>query len=120
MTTMKFLFLLGMSLWLVCQLSAAQDIPEITPREAYDMIFKNPLVRLVDVRSIAEYYFIGHPETAANVPLTFWDEKAQTLGENGHFVEDIKACYKPEETLVFICRSDGRSLKAAGLAQAAE
>ena len=119
MKAMKSLFLISMSLWLVCQPSAAQDISEITPREAYDMIVKNPLVRLVDVRSIAEYYFIGHPETAANVPLTFWDEKAQTLGENGHFVEDLKARYKPQETLVFICRSGSRSLKAAGLARAA-
>jgi len=35
------------------------------------MIVKDPAIRLIDVRSIAEYYFVGHPEMAANVPLTF-------------------------------------------------
>jgi rhodanese-related sulfurtransferase len=96
-----------------------QDIPEINSREAYEMITKNPAFRLVDVRSIAEYYFVGHPEMAANVPLTFWDEKAQTLVRNERFLDDLKTRYKPEETLIFICRSGGRSRQAAQLAREA-
>jgi rhodanese-related sulfurtransferase len=117
MKTMKLLFLISASLCLVGQ-AAAQDIPEITSKEAYEML-KDPAVRLVDVRSIAEYYFTGHPETAANVPLTFWDEKTMSLLSNDHFTEDIKARFQPQQTLVFICRSGGRSLKAAQLARAA-
>ena len=108
-----FLVLIGVSFCLSRQVSTAQDIPEISSREAYEMIIKDPAIRLVDVRSIAEYYFVGHPEMAANVPFAFWDEKSQTLVPNDHFLEDIKARYKPEETLIFICRSGGRSLKAA-------
>jgi rhodanese-related sulfurtransferase len=114
-----FLVLIGVSLCLSGQVSTAQDIPEISSREAYEMIIKDPAIRLVDVRSIAEYYFVGHPEMAANVPLTFWDEKAQTLVPNDHFLEDIKARYKPEETLIFICRSGSRSLRAARLVREA-
>ncbi len=111
--------LVSVALGFAGQVLHAQDIPEVTAREAYEMIVKDPAVRLVDVRSIAEYYFVGHAETAANVPLTFWDEKAQSLVTNEHFVQDIRARYKPEETLVFMCRSGGRSLKAAQLAKAA-
>jgi len=112
-------FLMSVSLCPAWQALSAQDIPEITSREAYEIVIKNPAIRLVDVRSIAEYYFVGHPEMAANVPMTFWDEKAQTLVRNERFVEDLKARYKPLETLVFICRSGGRSLSAAQLAKAA-
>jgi len=98
---------------------SSQDIPEINSREAYEMIAQNPAFRLVDVRSIAEYYFVGHPEMAANVPLTFWDEKAQTLVRNERFIDDLKARYKPQDTLVFICRSGGRSRQAAQMAREA-
>jgi rhodanese-related sulfurtransferase len=100
-------------LWLV-----SQEIPQITAREAFELA-KNPANRLVDVRSIAEYYLVGHPETAASVPLTFWDEKAQAFAGNEHFIDDIKARYRTQETLIFICRSGGRSLRAAQAAQAA-
>jgi rhodanese-related sulfurtransferase len=99
--------------------SIAQDVPGLSAREAYEMTMKDPAVRLVDVRSVAEYCLIGHPETAANVPLTFWDEKAQTFVPNDRFLDDLKARYKPEETLVFICRSGGRSLRAAQMAREA-
>ncbi len=119
MKCLKYFLPAGILFFLTWPALTGQDILEITSREAYEMITRDPAVRLVDVRSIAEYYFVGHPPTAANVPLTFWDEKAQALVGNDHFVEDIKARYKPEESLVFICRSGGRSLKAAQLARAA-
>jgi rhodanese-related sulfurtransferase len=99
--------------------SSAQDVPGLSSREAYEMIMKDPAVRLVDVRSVAEYCLIGHPEMAANVPLTFWDEKAQTFVPNDRFLDDLKARYKPEETLVFMCRSGNRSLRAAQMAREA-
>lgn len=115
--TIGLAYLVG-SLLLVISWAAAQPVPEITPREAYEMT-RNPAVRLVDVRSIAEYYFVGHPETAANVPLTFWDEKKQALVDNERFIEDIKTRFRSQDILVFICRSGGRSLKAAQAAQGA-
>ncbi len=113
------LLLSGLLLGLAGPALFPQDIPEIDSREAYKMITGNPAFRLVDVRCIAEYYFVGHPEMAANVPLTFWDEKAQTLVKNEHFIDDLKARYKPQETLIFICRSGGRSRQAARLAREA-
>ncbi|OGD20462.1 MAG: hypothetical protein A2W03_01975 [Candidatus Aminicenantes bacterium RBG_16_63_16] len=119
MNILNFLLLVGVLPCLAGPALSPQDIPEVNSREAYEMITKNPAFRLVDVRSIAEYYFVGHPEMAANVPLTFWDEKAQTLVRNERFMDDLKARYKPQETLVFICRSGGRSRQAAKLAREA-
>jgi len=119
MNMRKALFLAVVSGILAGPAAAAGEIPEISSREAYDRLLKDPAIRLVDVRSIAEYCLVGHPEMAANVPLTFWDEKAQTFVPNERFLEDLKARFRPQETLIFICRSGGRSLRAARLAREA-
>ena len=76
-------------------------------------------MHLVDVRSIAEYVFIGHPEMAHNIPLSFWDEKIQDFVSNETFVQDLKSRFKTDDRLIFICRSGGRSLRAARMAQKA-
>ncbi|MCP2519054.1 rhodanese-like domain-containing protein [Candidatus Aminicenantes bacterium AC-335-A11] len=98
--------------------SIAQDIEEILPDEAYKML-KNPRTYLVDVRSIAEYVFIGHPEKAYNIPLMFWSEEKQKLIPNKNFIQDLKARFTKTDTLIFICRSGKRSLKAASIARKA-
>lgn len=90
----------------------AQDVEEISPEKAYQML-KNPSTYLVDVRSIAEYVFVGHPEKAYNIPLMFWSEEKQDLVPNDNFIQDIKSRFKENNVLIFICRSGGRSLRAA-------
>ena len=55
---------------------------------------------LVDVRSIAEYVFVGHPEMAYNIPLLFWNERKQKLESNKNFLKDIKS----RSSLCMICR----------------
>jgi len=94
----------------VCLPSA--EIQHISPKTAYEMT-KNPATYLVDVRSIAEYYLVGHPETAINIPFTFWSETEQKFIPNKNFAEDIKLRFKSDDVLVFICRSGGRSVIAA-------
>jgi len=95
----------------------AQDVEEISPEKAYQML-KDPSTYLVDVRSIAEYVFIGHPEMAYNIPFMFWSEEKQELVPNDNFIQDLKSRLKEEHVLIFICRSGGRSLRAAKLANA--
>jgi rhodanese-related sulfurtransferase len=90
----------------------AQGVEEILPEKAYEML-KNPKTFLVDVRSIAEYVFIGHPKMAYNIPLMFWSEEEQELVPNDHFIQDLKSRFKEEEVLIFMCRSGGRSSRAA-------
>jgi rhodanese-related sulfurtransferase len=94
------------------------DIQNISPATAYQMT-KNASTYLIDVRSIAEYYLVGHPEMAVNIPWAFWNEKEQKFVENENFIDDIKRWFKNDDTLIFMCRSGGRSLRAAGAAQRA-
>jgi len=94
----------------VCLCSA--EIHHISPKTAYKMT-RNPATYLVDVRSIAEYYLLGHPEMAINIPFTFWSETEQKFIPNDHFTEDIKLRFKSDDVLIFLCRSGGRSLRAA-------
>jgi rhodanese-related sulfurtransferase len=89
-----------------------QTIEEISSQKAFQML-KNPSIYLIDVRSIAEYVFIGHPEMAYNIPLMFWSEKQQKLISNENFLTKIESSFKKDDILIFICRSGGRSLKTA-------
>ncbi len=90
---------------------------DVIPQEAFEML-KKPSTYLVDVRTIAEYVYVGHPEMAFNIPLLFWNENEQKLDLNQNFIEDIKAQFKPEDTLILMCRSGGRSMRAMSLLKA--
>ncbi|MFB0565959.1 MAG: rhodanese-like domain-containing protein [Candidatus Aminicenantaceae bacterium] len=111
----KISFILSVLMFFSCS-TFSYDVKEISPLKAFEML-KNPSTYLVDVRSIAEYVFAGHPEMAYNIPLKFWSEKQQELVKNEHFLIDIKSCFTKDDTLIFLCRSGGRSLKAAQLAK---
>jgi len=94
------------------------DIESVSPAKAYEML-QAPGTFLVDVRSVAEYVLTGHPEMAYNVPLMFWSEDEAAFVANPNFVPDLAARFKKEDSLLFICRAGGRSLKAARAAQEA-
>jgi rhodanese-related sulfurtransferase len=100
-----FLFFPG---WIL----TGSEVPSISPLEALEMT-KTAATYIVDVRSIAEYHLIGHPLDAVNIPLTFWSEKTQSFEPNENFVKDIRERFKTTDILIFICRSGGRSLRAA-------
>lgn len=91
---------------------SAQEIKNVSSSEAFELL-KEADVHLVDVRSIAEYVFVGHPKMAHNIPLSFWDEKIQDFVANETFIQDVKSRFKTEDRLIFICRSGGRSRRAA-------
>jgi rhodanese-related sulfurtransferase len=90
----------------------AADIQSLTPAEAAEMA-KSPGCYIVDVRSIAEYRLIGHPVSAHCVPITFWNERRQSFEPNPDFIRDIEERFKTSDVLIFICRSGGRSQRAA-------
>jgi rhodanese-related sulfurtransferase len=93
----------------------SQGVKEISPQEAFDMA-EEANVYLIDVRSIAEYVYVGHPENAHNLPILFWDEKGIAHVRNENFLQDLTSKFKKEDTLVFICRSGNRSPVAARMA----
>ena len=91
----------------------------VTAREAYEMWKSAPdKVTVLDVRTPEEYLFIGHAEMAWNVPLaaqTFeWDaaKKQFPMRPLPDFVERVRKIAKPEDTLLVMCRSGGRSAMA--------
>ncbi len=90
---------------------------DVIPQEAFEML-QNPSTYIVDVRTIAEYVFVGHPEMATNIPFLFWNENKQKMVANENFIEDLKAKFRPEDTLILMCRSGGRSEKAMSLLKA--
>lgn len=92
-------------------LTSGQTGREIGVRDAYSRLGQ-PATYLVDVRTVAEYVYVGHPEAAHNVPFVFWEEQKLRTVANVNFVDDIKARFKPSDTLILICRSGVHSVLA--------
>ena len=91
----------------------------LTAREAYEMWKADPgQVHLLDVRTFEEYVLIGHAEMAANVPLAFptykWDagKGNYSVLPNMDFVIQVASRFAPDNTLLVMCRSGGRSAMA--------
>lgn len=91
----------------------------VTSREAYEMWKEDPgRIRILDVRTPEEYIFVGHAETARNIPLLFvkheWnaDKNEPVVEPNPDFIAEVKGMFAPSDTLLVICRSGGRSALA--------
>lgn len=84
---------------------------EITPSEAYALLEALPNVQLVDVRTQAERDFVGYPTLGTHVE---W-ETYPGMTYNPDFPAQLRAEVGGDEdqVLVFMCRSGGRSGKAA-------
>ena len=95
---------------------------DITPREAWDMLANDPKARLVDVRTGAEWSFVGVPDLSdlGMEPLLveWYDFPNRDL--NPGFLEQVReGAADRASPLLFICRSGVRS-KAAAVAVTAE
>jgi rhodanese-related sulfurtransferase len=91
---------------------------DVTPQEAWDILAANPKAVLVDVRTQAEWNFVGVPDTSelGRAPV-FVEWTSYPDGELNHrFVPDlIEAGVEPsaDAPVIFICRSGVRSVGAA-------
>ncbi len=80
---------------------------DVTPIQAYQMVQKDPQhTFLVDVRTRAEYQFVGHAVGAYNIPFMFLTngvgKKGYNLAPNPDFVKDLLARFNPKtDTLIF-------------------
>ncbi len=99
---------------------ATSKLTHINPKQASELIQKEPNVVFVDVRSDMEYLFIGHPKGAVNIP---WIDEPDFV-INPHFVRDIRKLIlggvidSPEHhaaPVLLICRSGKRSEEAGNL-----
>jgi rhodanese-related sulfurtransferase len=67
---------------------------------------------IVDVRTRAEYEFVGHPDLpngSPNIPLYFYP----TWASNKDFVKKIEERYRKDTVIITICRSGKRAKAAA-------
>jgi len=94
----------------------------VTAKEAYEMWKAEPeKVKILDVRTPEEYLFVGHPPMAWKVPIAIqtyeWDAgKGQfPMKPLSDFVSRVKEVAKPDDTLLVMCRSGGRSAIAVNL-----
>ncbi len=87
----------------------------VDSRESFEMVMKNPAdTFIIDVRTRAEYEFVGHPDMpngVANIPYKFYP----SWELNTDFVPKVAERYKPGDTLILICRSGKRAEAAARL-----
>lgn len=93
---------------------------DLTPTQAWELLERDPAAVLVDVRSEAEWMFVGLPDVSdlgkklVTVSWTHWPSGER----NPRFVETLVEAGVTAPAL-FICRSGARSQGAAAAATAA-
>jgi rhodanese-related sulfurtransferase len=97
-------------------------VENIAPKQVWQAIQDNPDAQLVDVRTDAEWNFVGIPDLSAagkQAVLIPW-QVYPTMQVNGGFTDQLKeAGFTPEHHIYFLCRSGARSQAAAQAAQTA-
>jgi len=94
----------------------------VTAEEAYDKWLAAPdEVKVLDVRTLEEFIYIGHAPMAWNIPLVSqthdWDADKGYFAyqPNPDFISLVKEVAAPTDTIVVMCRSGGRSAMAVNL-----
>lgn len=86
----------------------------VTPTEAWHLLQSVPKAKLVDVRSHAEWQFVGVVPEAVQIEL----KSFPGMRENPHFLDQLKTQVDTETLVLFLCRSGARSHEAARIAAA--
>ena len=117
-----FLVLLAGMIFSAFSTAFAEGPKKILSIEAYDMLNTVPDTYLIDVRTRAEYQFVGHPINAYLFPYIFFtgqlkkseDTFAYAMEEkNKAFVEEVSKVFKKTDNLLIISRDGTRSALAA-------
>ena len=95
---------------------------DITPLQAWSLLSDNPNAVLVDVRTDAEWRFVGVPDLSSlgrDVVYIEWNTTGGTRNEN--FADELQQHVPPaaadqERPVIFLCRSGNRSIGAAEVA----
>jgi rhodanese-related sulfurtransferase len=97
-------------------------VENVAPTQTWEALQSDKNARLVDVRTDAEWNFVGLPDlgaTGKETVLIPW-QMYPTMQRNGNFETNLThAGLTPDHTLYFICRSGARSMAAAQAALAA-
>lgn len=84
----------------------------LTPREAFQFWQEVKGAQLVDVRTHAEFYWIGRIAGAVEIEFSLYPGNAR----NPEFLAQLESMVNKDAQVMFLCRSGGRSHHAAALA----
>lgn len=97
-------------------------VENVAPTQAWEALQADEHAQLVDVRTDAEWNFVGVPDlngAGKQAVLIPW-QVYPTMQRNGSFADDLKqAGLTGDNPIYFICRSGARSMAAAEAAKAA-
>jgi rhodanese-related sulfurtransferase len=97
---------------------AGRFVGDVGPEQTWQALVGNPQAVLVDVRTKAEWAYVGVPDLTSlkrPVVLVEW-QQFPSMALNPAFVDEIKAKgIRPEHPVYLICRSGVRSRAAAEL-----
>lgn len=127
----KLMSILSISILCAVFTTSAFAFEDILPSDAYTMATTDANAYILDVRTIAEWQFVGHP--GANkadegtdldgkvVNISYKIDMKGALVVNPSFMSEINELFagNPNVTLIAMCRSGKRSVAAAGLLEAA-
>lgn len=84
----------------------------LTPKEAHELMQQHPKAKLVDVRTRAEWDYVGRVPRAVEVELLTYPGNVP----NDAFIDQLQAKVPKDALVMFLCRSGGRSNTAASIA----
>jgi rhodanese-related sulfurtransferase len=96
-------------------------VENISPRQVWEALKNNPDARLVDVRTDAEWNYVGIPDLSpvGQEPVLIPWQVYPAMQVNGAFTEHMRrAGLEGRHHVYFLCRSGVRSLAAARAAEA--
>ncbi len=102
---------------------AGYIVTELSPAESYIALKQTDDAIIVDVRTHAEWSFVGIPDLDADgkqLVLSEW-KKFPDMAQNNEFVSELLAGFgqTPPSKIMFLCRSGVRSMQAAHAVAAA-
>ena len=99
-------------------MAPSTEIAELPPRAAWALLEREPKAVLVDVRTDAEWSYVGLPDLSglAKQPIRLSWQLFPKMAVDPAFADRLAASgVTPEHHLLFLCRSGVRSLAAARL-----
>ena len=89
---------------------------DLKPKEAWELLQRDPEAQLIDVRTDAEWAYVGRPDLPGmerQVHFISW-QVFPAMERNANFLGEISARgFGQDQPLLFICRSGVRSMHAA-------
>jgi len=91
---------------------------DVTPEEAFRVLGADPKAALVDVRTRAEWSFVGLPDLSGmgKEPMLLEWQVFPAMERNPRFADDLASALGPDKKdapVFFLCRSGARSRAAA-------